>query len=136
MFTIERHVHWGDTDTVGVVWFGNYFRFLEEAEDDLFRALGRTKTDLARDHGVMLPRIEASCRYRGPARADDVVRIGIQVEELTERRANYRFEVRDRGSDRLLAEGTCRIACVRSDTFKAIDFPEEVRTLLERAKGI
>jgi len=130
-FRVNIRVHFADTDAAGVVWFANFFRFFEAAEDELFRALGKTRMDLVRELGVMMPRVDASCRFRSPAYAEEVLEVGIAVEAMTERRITYRFRVRERDSQRLVAEGTYRVACVRAD-FKAVEFPAAIRTLFDR----
>ena len=67
-YYVNVRVHWADTDAAGIVWFGNFLRFFEEAEDGLFRALGRTRIELIRDFGILMPRLDATCRFRSPAR--------------------------------------------------------------------
>lgn len=131
-FRVNLRVHWADTDAAGIVWFGNFFRFFEEAEDELFRALGRTRLELIRDFGILMPRVDAAVHFRSPARAEEVLEVGIRPEELSERRLVYRFEVRERDTQRLVAEGSYRVACVASDTFKAREFPPAIRLLLKR----
>jgi hypothetical protein len=79
-FRVNIRVHFADTDAAGVVWFANFFRFFEEAEDELFRALGKTRMEILREVGVMMPRVDASCRFRSPAHAEEVLEIGIAVE--------------------------------------------------------
>lgn len=68
-FRVNVRVHWADTDAAGIVWFGNFLRFFEEAEAELFRALGRTRLELIRDFGILMPRVEAPCRGSAPPRA-------------------------------------------------------------------
>jgi acyl-CoA thioester hydrolase len=128
-FRVNLRVHWADTDAAGVVWFGNFFRFFEEAEDELFRALGRTRVELTRDLGILMPRVNAACRFRSPARAEEVLEVGIALESLTERRISYRFEAHERESLRLVAEGSYTVACVSRENFKAVDFPLLLRKL-------
>lgn len=131
-FRVNVRVHWADTDAAGIVWFGNFLRFFEEAEDEMFRALGRTRLELVRDFGILMPRLEASCRFRSPARAEEVLSVGIAVVEFTERRIKYAFEAIERDTQRLVCEGGYRVACVTADTFKPCDFPGGMRTLLKR----
>jgi YbgC/YbaW family acyl-CoA thioester hydrolase len=131
-FRVNVRVHWADTDAAGVVWFGNFLRFFEEAEDELFRALGRTRMEIIGDFGILMPRVDASCRFRSPARAEDVLEVGIAVDTVSERRIAYRFEVRERDTRRLVAEGAYRVACVNKDTFKAVEFPLPLRGLFGR----
>jgi acyl-CoA thioester hydrolase len=135
-FRVNVRVHWADTDAAGIVWFGNFLRFFEEAEDEMFRALGRTRLELIRDFGILMPRWDASCRFRSPARAEEVLSIGIAVLELTERRIRYGFEARDRNTERLVCEGGYRVACVTAGSFTPCDFPAAMRTLLNRLSHI
>jgi acyl-CoA thioester hydrolase len=135
-YRVNVRVHWADTDAAGIVWFGNFLRFFEEAEDDMFRALGRTRLELIRDFGILMPRVEAQCRFRSPARAEEVLAVGIAVQEMTERRISYAFEARERDSSRLVCEGGYRVACVNADTFKSRDFPPPMRLLVGRLPSL
>ena len=131
-FRVNVRVHWADTDAAGIVWFGNFLRFFEEAEDEMFRALGRTRMELIRDFGILMPRLEATCRFRSPARAEEVLSVGIGVVEMTERRIRYTFEAVERDDQRLVCEGGYRVACVTADTFRPCDFPAGFRLLIKR----
>jgi acyl-CoA thioester hydrolase len=131
-FPVHIRVQWADTDAAGIVWFGNFFRFFEQAEDELFRALGRPRLDVIRDCSIFLPRVEASCRYRSPAKFGELLEVGVGIDELAARRISFRFEVREHESRRLVAEGSSRVACVNSQTFTPQDFPGAVHSLLGR----
>ena len=135
-FRVNVRVHWADTDAAGIVWFGNFLRFFEEAEDEMFRALGRTRLELIRDFGILMPRIEAQCRFKSPARAEEVLEVGIAVQEMTERRIAYLFEARERDTQRPVCEGSYRVACVSADTFKPREFPPALRTLVGRLPSV
>ena len=39
-FTFTRRVQFFDTDMAGIVHFANFYRFMEEAEHEMFRSLG------------------------------------------------------------------------------------------------
>ena len=135
-FRVNIRVHWADTDAAGVVWFGNFLRFFEEAEDELFRALGRTRMELMKDFGILMPRVDASCKFRAPARAEEVLEIGIAIESITMRRISYRFEARKVDSRKLICVGSYRVACIRQRTFRGIEFPAKLRGLLKRMDGL
>jgi YbgC/YbaW family acyl-CoA thioester hydrolase len=136
LFPVMIRVHWVDTDAAGIVWFGNFLRFFEEAEDEAFRALGRTRRDLLADHAIFMPRVDSAIRYRSPARAGDNLEIGVGVAEVNERRLEWRFEILEESSRRLVAEGSYRVACVRSDTFAPRDFPAEIRSLVKELEPL
>ena len=126
---------WSDTDPAGIVWFGVFLRYFENAEEDLFRRLGNDRTRLLRDLGVFMPRTSMRAGFRSPARLGDEIAVGVGVAELTDRRIGYAFDVRERGTDRLICEASYRVACVDAATFAARPFPPELPTLLAPARS-
>ncbi len=101
---------------MGIVHHSNYLAYFEAGRVEWLRRRGVTYADWA-SRGIHLPVVEASVRYRAPARFDDVLAIETHLVEL--RAASVRFEYRmERVGERqgetpeLLAEGFTRLACV------------------------
>ena len=71
-FQIRKKVHWSDTDAAGVVWFPNFLRWFEDAEEELFASLGRSRQSLLDSHHFGMPRVEVHSKFRapGPRRPD------------------------------------------------------------------
>lgn len=124
---------WADTDAAGIVWFGVFMRYFENAEEELFKVLGRDRTELLKEWRIFMPRTSLECRFRSPARLGDEISIGIGVRSATDRRVAFGFEIRERGTDRLICEAGYRVACVDADTFAPRTFPSEVLALLAKA---
>jgi len=124
---------WSDTDPAGIVWFGHFYRYFENAEEDLFRRLGSDRTKLLRELNVFMPRTSVESRFRSPAKLGDDIAVGIGVRTMTDRRIEYAFDIRERGTDRLICETSYRVACVDATTFTVRAFPAEIRTLLAAA---
>jgi YbgC/YbaW family acyl-CoA thioester hydrolase len=131
---VPARVMWADTDPAGIVWFGVFFRYFENAEEDLFLRLGHDRTRLLRELNVFMPRTSLESRFRSPARLGDEIEVGIGVAEVTDRRIRYAFDIRERGTDRLICEASYRVACVDARTFAPRAFPPEISTLLEPAR--
>jgi YbgC/YbaW family acyl-CoA thioester hydrolase len=131
---LDVRVMWPDTDPAGIVWFGVFFRYLENAEEDLYRALGSDRTKLLHALNVFMPRTSLQSRFRSPARLGDELSVGIGVAEMTGARIGYAFDIRERGTNRLILEASYRVACVDAKTFIPQPFPREIVTLLERAR--
>ncbi len=125
-------VHWADTDAAGVVWHGHFFRWFESAEEELYRGLGQPRQALLAELGIMMPRVEVQARFKSPARPDELLAVGIGLSELSERRIGLAFDVRERGTDRFIAEGGYRLAVVETGTFKSIPVPTVLANLLRR----
>ena len=107
-------VRFCETDLMGIVHHSNYLAYFEAGRVEWLRRRGVTYADWAA-RGMHLPVVEASVRYRAPARFDDVIGIETRLVEL--RAASLRFEYRmERQTDaeppELLAEGFTRLACV------------------------
>ena len=129
-------VHWADTDAAGVVWHGNFFRWFESAEEELYRALGRPRQALLEELGILMPRVDVQARFKSPARPDDLLTIGVAVSELSERRIGFAFDVREYGTDRFLADGGYRLAVVQTSTFKSVPVPPVLADLLRRVPDV
>lgn len=129
-FQIRKKVHWSDTDAAGVAWFPNFLRWFEDAEEEMFASLGRSRQSLLDTHNFGMPRVEVQSRFRAPARAGQVVRVGINTSVENPRRLHHAFEIREDASNTLLADGFVRVACVDSDTWSPRDLPDDVLRLV------
>lgn len=129
-FVIRKKVHWSDSDAAGVVWFPNFLGWFEDAEEELYAALGKTRQALLTELAFAMPRVEAQIRFASPARPGQTVRIGLDVTIINPRRMKYVFDIRDDGTGLLLAYGSVRMACVDAETFTPRDFPDEVVRLV------
>ena len=114
--TAEVRVRYAETDQMGVVYYANYFVWFEVGRVELLRALGFSYSVLETEHECILPVIEASCRYRSPARYDD--RILIETRPALLRGSVLKFAYRilrkaQQGEEpTLLAEGeTTHVVC-------------------------
>jgi acyl-CoA thioester hydrolase len=119
-------VRFCDTDLMGIVHHANYLAYFEMGRVEWLRRRGVTYADWTR-RGLHLPVVDASVRYRAPARFDDSLVVLVQLVEL--RAASLRFDYRlERGSE-LLAEGSTRLACIGSE-HKPQRFPSDVLRVL------
>ncbi|HUC75812.1 MAG TPA: acyl-CoA thioesterase, partial [Vicinamibacterales bacterium] len=74
---VPLRVLWADTDPAGIVWFGVFFRYFEQAEEELFRRLGQDRTRLLHQLGIFMPRTSLQSRFRSPARLGDEIAVGV-----------------------------------------------------------
>ena len=124
---------WADTDPAGIVWFGVFFRYFENAEEDLFLRLHQDRTVLLRELGVFMPRTSLQTRFRSPARLGEALSVGVGVAVIEDRRIEYAFDIHERGTDRLICEASYRVACVDAKTFLPRPIPGKIVKLLSSA---
>ena len=130
---IPLRVAWADTDPAGIVWFGVFCRYFEQAEEDLYRRLGADRTPLLAELKIFMPRTSLQMRFRSPARLGDEILVGIGVSAITDRRVEFAFDIHEREANRLICEASYRVACVNAMDFTGRGFPDKVLTLLKRA---
>ena len=126
-------MHWGDCDAARVVWFPKFLEWVEEAEEEMFAALGHPRSQLLERFNFGMPRVELHTDFHAPARAGDALRVGIGSRIETPRRIRHTFEIRGDETDRLIATGFVRVGCVDWSTFTPRDLPQEVLDVLKAA---
>jgi YbgC/YbaW family acyl-CoA thioester hydrolase len=131
---IDVRVMWPDTDPAGIVWFGVFFRYFENAEEDLYRRLGSDRTRLLQALKVFMPRTSAQSRFRSPAKLGDELSVGVGVGEMSGARIGFAFDIHERGTGRFICDGSYRVACVDAVSFKPQPFPRQIVELLDPAR--
>jgi acyl-CoA thioester hydrolase len=114
--TTQVRVRYAETDQMGVVYYANYLVWFEIGRVELLRTLGYAYSQLELEHKLILPVVEASCRYRSPAKYDD--EILIETRPVLLRGAVLKFAYRilrksaEGEENKLLAEGeTVHVVC-------------------------
>jgi acyl-CoA thioester hydrolase len=130
IFTTRTRARYADTDTSGIVYYASYFLYFESGRVEMFRELGLP-------YDYHLPIVETACRYRAPARFDDVLEIQSFVEELRSKgfRIGHRVQrVSDDGSLELLVEGHTSMVTVGEDR-KPVALPSPFREAFEQCRA-
>jgi acyl-CoA thioester hydrolase len=121
-FRWASRVYWEDTDAGGIVYYGNYLRYLERARTEWLRSLGFSQLQLAEEPGVLFAVVSLNIEYRRPAKLDD--ELVTTCEPVSEGAATLRFAQRiHRGAD-LIVEASVRVACVDARTLRPKRLPE------------
>ncbi len=75
-------VRYAETDQMGVVYYANFFVWFEIGRVELLRQLGFDYKQMEVVDDCVLPVVEASCRYKSPARYDDLIVIETRVSAM------------------------------------------------------
>jgi len=121
----EFRVRYAETDQMGVVHHRHYLVWCELARTDHMRALGVSYREME-ERGLKLPVVEASVRYRQPARYDDLVRVRCWVREVASRRVTFGYAVERCDDGALLATAQTSLIAVDSNHVLT-SIPPEVR---------
>jgi len=133
VFTVNIPVRWVDTDALRVVHYSNYFRYVEAAEEELYRSLGFTFKELNEKYKIAIPRVEAFCSYNAPARFGDIVTVMLRANDRTEKTMKYSFEIHRKSDGELLCVGHLKIIGLDLVSWKATALPSNLMDGVEKA---
>jgi len=86
----QFRVRYAETDQMGVVYHANYLVWCEIGRTELMRSLGTTYASLEAD-GVLLAVSDASLRFHGSARYDDLVAVDTTLDEVRSRTIGFSY---------------------------------------------
>jgi acyl-CoA thioester hydrolase len=110
----ESRVIFGDTDAMGIVYYGNYARWFEIGRAEYLRQIGYPYFKLEKE-GIWLPVTELVCKYKMPAFYDDILEIASWADELGGASVVMGYEIRRKSTGELLAQGKTYHAVTGSD---------------------
>lgn len=97
-------VRYNETDKMAVVYHANYFSWFDIGRTDFLRSIGLSYSGLE-DAGILLPVIEANCKYKKPAKYDDDIIIVAEMGKLRGVRLQFNYKIIRKEDGELLAEG-------------------------------
>ena len=126
-------VRYAETDQMGVVYHSNLIVWFEVGRVEMMRQLGFTYREMERD-GMHLPVVDVSCRYKLPARYDDIVVIRTRLVNVRESLVHFGYEIARQEDGALLAEGES-VHMVVDAEFKRSPLPEKYLSAFRYAAG-
>ncbi len=132
-FAWPLRVYYEDTDAQGLVYYANYFKFMERARTEWIRALGIEQDVMLHDERRCFVVVETQAAFITPARFNDELVATARMSEHS--RATFLIEqniYRNSLDGELLCRGTTKAAFINADTLKPLRLPavlfEEVKT--------
>lgn len=89
----DIRVYYEDTDLAGIVYYANYFKYIERARSEYVRALGIDQNRLRDEEGIVFAVSRVEADYKSPARFDDIVTVETMPLRVTPARLVLRQDV-------------------------------------------
>lgn len=123
-------VYYEDTDAQGVVYYANYFRFMERARTEWLRSLGVNQEHMLNVERRLFVVVRTEVDFVAPAKFNDELIVTARLANLS--RATFDIE-QDVYCDSLLCcRGTVQAAYLNADSLKPLRVP---KTLFEESKS-
>jgi len=117
-------VYYEDTDAQGVVYYANYFRFLERTRTEWLRTLGVDMVALAENERRIFVVAEIQTKFHAPARLSDELIVTARLTNLS--RVAFDIEqniYRDNIDGELLISSHVKAAYLDADTMRPKRMP-------------
>ncbi len=123
-------VYYEDTDAQGVVYYANYFRFMERARTEWLRSLGVDQEHMLNVERRLFVVVRVEVDFVAPARFNDELTVTARLAGMS--RATFDIEQNVYCDSRLCCRGKIQAAFLNADSLKPLRVP---RTLFEESKS-
>lgn len=126
-FTWPVRVYYEDSDAQGLVYFANYFKFMERARTEWLRSLGVEQDVLLHRLRRFFVVVDTQADFLAPARFNDELMVTAGLISLA--RASFLIEqriFRNNLDGDLLCRGTTRAAYLDADSLKPVRLPDSL----------
>ena len=89
---IELRVRYDEVDAMGFVHHSNYLRYFEIGRTELLRVSGGCYREMESACQLVVV-VHVDCRYRKPARYDDLIRVRTRIDKVTVGKIVHAYEI-------------------------------------------
>lgn len=118
----KLRVRYGETDQMGVVYYGNYAQYLEQGRTEWLRELGFSYKWME-ENDIHLPVVNLTIDYKKPARYDDVISVKTILRKTPTIKIEFDYEIRNE-KDELLVTASTTLVFINSITNKLTKAPD------------
>jgi len=127
-------VYYEDTDAAGIVYYANYFRFMERARTEWLRELGFEQDVLRQEYGIVFVVRRASADYRAPAKFNDLLWVTGELIDNSRTAMTIGQNVYRQEDDKLLCKGEVGIVSVDIESFRPSPIPVAILEKIKNAE--
>lgn len=107
-------VKYAEIDRMSIAHHSNYPIWFEEGRTDYFKELGVSYSEIE-NNGILLPLTDLVCKYKNPARYEDIITIKTKIIKITCARVIFSYNMFNTQNSLVLAEGETRHAWTDKD---------------------
>ena len=125
---MEKRIYYHDTDAGGIVYYGQYLCYLEEARTEFLEQKGLS-VQMFKERGLGYAVRQCNVSYRSPARYGDVLVCTASLTKATAVQLIFDQKITDKKDGRLVLEAQVSLACLNTE-FRPVVIPEDLKEKL------
>ena len=123
-----KRIYYHDTDAGGIVYYGQYLCYLEEARTEFLEQKGLS-VEIFKQRGLFFVVRNCNITYKSPAKYDQTLICLAKLKNITATQLVFDQTVHDRKDNRLIVEAEVSLVCLNMD-FKPTSIPEDLKEQL------
>src|ERR671935_1683331 len=125
-FSAQTRVGFSDTDAQGIVYYGRYLPYFDQARVEYHRNLGLLGMDIGAEGQEFVMRA-CTIEYLAPAVFDDVVEVNVRMARIGRTSATWEFAAYRQRDDVLMVTASQTLVLVDLDERKPVPIPGKYR---------
>lgn len=126
---MDKRIYYHDTDAGGIVYYGQYLCYLEEARTEFLETKGLSVKQF-KDRGLFYAVRECHIVYKSPARYDDIITCDAKLTKISAAQLVFDQTIVDKKDGRLIVKAEVSLVCLSHD-FKPTVIPEDFKEKLQ-----
>ena len=128
--SMEKRIYYHDTDAGGIVYYGQYLCYLEEARTEFLEKRTLTVEEF-RERGYFYVVRQCNVTYRSPARYGETIICDAKLKKIGASQLVFDQTVHGKKDGRLIVEAEVSLVCLNHD-FKPTPIPDDLREKLSQ----
>ena len=128
---MEKRIYYYDTDAGGVVYYGHYLNYLEEARTEFLEDRGLSVAEFHKKGNLYAVR-KCTILYKSPARYAEILTCTASLKKITAAQLIFDQTIIEKKNGRVIVEAEVTLVCLDSE-FKPVALPDDLRAKLSAA---
>ena len=117
-------VRFSEVDSMGIVWHGNYVKYLEDGREAFGKEYGLTYMGVFKDHGYMIPLVKLDIDYKNQLFYEDEAILKTTLIDNPAAKICFEYELRRKSDDMLILTAETIQVFMTEDRELELNMPE------------
>jgi acyl-CoA thioester hydrolase len=118
----EIRIRFSEVDSMGLVWHGNYVRYLEDGREAFGNRYGISYMDFYHA-GVLIPLVKISCDYKKPLKYGDTAVVETRFVNCEAAKLQYDYTIYHSQTKEIVATGSTVQVFLNPEMELMLEFP-------------
>jgi acyl-CoA thioester hydrolase len=133
-FSAQTRVGFSDTDAQGIVYYGRYLPYFDQARVEYHRSLGLLGMEIGEEGQEFVMRALA-VEYHAPAVFDDLIEVQVRLARIGRTSVTYELAAYRARDDVLMVTASQTLVLVDLDERKAVPIPQAYKEAIRAFEG-